>query len=162
MTAGEAIGTVETATEQWFGVADALEEAVDRAVTGLVVEDMDDRADIESELRACQSALMLLHLAVLNEIALVQPLEAVREDVRLSDLPGWPQAEVAHLVDVAFGESGARGIGLVALLSAGTDDGSESDDGSEPEPPDPEPAPRAPAAKAEFETSGEDVVAEGT
>jgi hypothetical protein len=118
-TAGDAIDAVETAAEAWFDVADTLDGAIDEAIA---VADVLDQ-DVVSELRACQSALMLLHLAVLEELALVQPLEVVSEDLLLAAVPGWPGTEVAGLLDVAFGGAGASGTGLVALLSSGTDDG---------------------------------------
>jgi hypothetical protein len=112
---GEALARVEEATTHWFAVADELEGALDDV--------LERRPENESEVRACQSALMLLHTAVMNEVALVQPLELVDGDQRLADTPDWPAAEDAVLEEVAFG----RGD-LVALLYIGTDD----DPGPEP------------------------------
>jgi hypothetical protein len=120
LTAGGAIANVESAAESWFEVATAL----DRACEEWIIEQPRDTPEI----RACQSALMLLQLAVVNELTLVQPLETLVDTVALIDALGWPTDQPASLATLAFSASGPRDAGLVALLYAGTDDG-----------PDPEP-----------------------
>jgi hypothetical protein len=117
-TVGEAIGSVEAAANSWFAVADALEAGIDLAIRDVVLVDLDDQPEVLSELRACQSALMLLHIAVINELALVQPLEALGGDTQLQDVVPWASVDAsAHLIEVALSERG-----LVSLLYAGTDD----------------------------------------
>jgi hypothetical protein len=106
--------SVEQATVNWFEVADGLEAALDSMV--------ESQPDSESEIRACQSALMLLHTAVMNEIALLQPLELVVGNPRITDVPEWPSEDDARLEDAAFGRGG-----LVALLNLGTDDDKEKE-----------------------------------
>ena len=70
---------------------------------------------------------MLLHVAVAEELALVQPLELVNGDVRLADLPGWPGRDVAVLAGAAFGPAEAPEQGLVAMLSEGPDADPDAD-----------------------------------
>ncbi|MFI4971091.1 MAG: hypothetical protein ACHP7H_00310 [Hyphomicrobiales bacterium] len=127
LTVGGAIAAVELATENWFEAADDLEAAIDESIDALLVEfaGQDDVAqfDAQSEFRASQSALMLLHVAVMNEIALLQPLEGEKEDLLVREVEGWPNDERAELESIALGDRG-----LVYLLFAGTDD----DDGDNP------------------------------
>jgi len=113
--ATQVLESVEQATENWFAVTDGFEAALDSM--------LESQPDSESEVRACQSALMLLHTAVMNEIALLQPLELVVGNPRIADVPEWPSQEDARLEDAAFGSGG-----LVALLNLGTDDGKERED----------------------------------
>jgi hypothetical protein len=109
LSVAEALGAVERASNHWFVVSDDLEAALDAVLAR--------RPDDESEVRACQSALMLLHAAVGNEIALVQPLESAAGELKLADIPARPTAGGAGLAEAAFG----RGA-LLALLAVGTDD----------------------------------------
>ncbi len=128
MTVGQALEDVDAATRAWFGVADELSGAIDRMLgeedespTG--VSDLSE--DEVANVRACQLALMMLHLAVLADIALVQRLETLNENVTLGDLLGWPSADPEQLEAAAFGHSFRGSQGFVPLLALGTDDGEE-------------------------------------
>ena len=126
LTVQEAVSQVEAATIAWFSVADSVDGACDAWVA--------EHPGDASEIRACQSALMLLQLAVVNELALVQRLETIVGTTALRAVPGWPTDDPARLEALAFRPGGQRDAGLIALLYAGTDDGPEPGDGTDDTP----------------------------
>lgn len=113
LTVSEALGTVEVAVSAWTSVADDVEAQLDAEARVAPPEG-------QAGARVRQGALMMLHIAVMNEVALVRPLELVAGDTLVVEVPDWPTEQAAHLYDAAFGAPGEPG--LVELLTIGTDD----------------------------------------
>ncbi|WP_327139060.1 hypothetical protein [Nocardia sp. NBC_01327] len=105
----QAITGVEAAAREWFAASAALEASLEG-------RRMFER-ELEPEIQSSESALTLLHWAVMSELALAQPLDWIEGNPRLRDIPGWPSSERTVLLEASTGSGG-----LLALLRGGTDD----------------------------------------